>query len=176
MLSNRPSTGELMINRIGNGADASADIYPDAGEEQRRQSEYTLTIRTVARMFKVSTFKLRLYECLGLIRRQRAGRDRVYSWSECERIALIVKAGYAGLGVRPIRPIVRAMSERSTAAARDAGRFECLALIRKLESRQHLIGNVLDELYRIDRELSDHLETRSPSGATADWPSRPSPR
>jgi len=163
-----------MVNRIGNSAEVSANIYADENEARRRECEYILTIRTVARMFKVSTLKLRLYECLGLIGRQRAGKDRVYSWFDCERIALIVKAGYAGLGIRPIRSIVRAMSEQSTSAAADAGRLRCLALIHDLESRQQLIGNVLGELYRIHRELSDRLEIRNPNGATTNRPTRPS--
>ena len=45
----------------------------------------------------MSPLALRLFELRGLIRRRRAGHDWVYSWSDCERIALLVKARKAGL-------------------------------------------------------------------------------
>ncbi|MGC1467506.1 MAG: MerR family transcriptional regulator [Pseudolabrys sp.] len=143
-----------------------------------RQENATLSIGVVARMFRTSTLTLRLYELRGLIRRRRSGRDRLYSWFECERIALILKACCAGLRVSDIKRIIVGMDERSSRTGAEAGRQEAISLIHVLERRQQAIGNVLGELYRIDWELSRRLGVKSSGGADEadEMPSGPAGR
>jgi len=120
-------------------------------------SAATLTIDVVAKMFKMPRYKLRLYELAGLIRRSKTAAGYTFSWSDCERIALIVKAHAAGLRVRTIRTILRAMGEPATTAQAARGRQDCLAQIAALEACQQATGHVLAELYRIDRELAERI-------------------
>jgi DNA-binding transcriptional MerR regulator len=141
-------------------------VVDDSGETVRESGsmdKHNLTIDTVARMFKTSKLTLRLYEYFGIIARERSGQKRVYSWFECERIALLVKARKAGLEIGAVAKVVKAMDEKAPAPVADAGRQQCLSLIHVLEERQRVIGNVLDELYRIDWELSQRLGVQSTS-------------
>jgi DNA-binding transcriptional MerR regulator len=116
-----------------------------------------LTLGVVAQMFKISPLLLRWYELGGLVRRRRAGNRRTFSWTDCERIALIVKARDAGLSVGALKAVIRPMSPNAPRAVTQSGRRACLALIQALERRQRALGNVLAELYRIDREFGEHL-------------------
>ena len=155
-----------MSNGAGNaGCEVAVAAHGDATDVPERAETTALTIGSVARMFKIPVFTLRYYELRGLISRHRAGGERVYSWSQCERIALIVKARRAGLPLRDLRPVIVAMDERGARSAAEAGRQQCLSLIHILEAQQQAIGNVLGELYRIDWELSARLGAKDSLGA-----------
>ncbi|HVT28411.1 MAG TPA: hypothetical protein VHE81_10400 [Lacipirellulaceae bacterium] len=119
--------------------------------------DHILSIGVVAKMFKVPTLALRIVELCGLVRRQRVGRVKVYGWSDCERIALLVKGRSAGISFRKLVPVIKAMDESLPQAARDAGRHKSVLLINALERHRRAICDVLDELYRIDWELSQRL-------------------
>ena len=108
-------------------------------------------------MFKISPLALRLFELRGLIRRHRAGNMRLFSWFDCERIALLVKARKAGLAVREFAAVLRAMDEQASDKVAEAGRLQCLSVIHTLEIHKQSVSNLLEELYRIDWELSERL-------------------
>lgn len=92
------------------GCGAVVDGCGDAAADQSHWSErHRLSIDVVAKMFKLSPFRLRLFELRGLIRRERRGNERVYSWSDCERIAVLVKARQAGLAFGDLAPMFKAM-------------------------------------------------------------------
>ena len=131
------------------------------GAGAAHQDAHALTIEAVAQMFKISTFELRFYEWLGLIGRRRVNGSKVYCWSHCERVALILKAREAGLRIREIRRVVRAMNRNATHADIDSGKLQALSLIRNLENGQAALADALDELYRVDWELSDRLGINS---------------
>jgi DNA-binding transcriptional MerR regulator len=135
--------------------EAVDDSYGESVGEPDSMKKHALTIGVVAQMFKVSKFALRLYELRGLIERERYGQERVYSWFECERIALLVKARNVGLATGDVSRVIEAMDERASTTATDAGRQQCLTLIRSLEDQRRAIGDVLGEFYRIDWELSE---------------------
>ena len=158
-----------MMNGVGKTAAGGAAVAGCTGADNHfaPNDEIALSIKNVAQMFKVSSLTLRLYELRGLIRRERAGRKWVYSWTDCERIALIVKARQAGLRFRDLKLVIVAMSKQSRLSAVDAGRLQTITLISKLESRQQAIGNVLAELYHIDWELSDRLGVKDSGGTDA---------
>jgi DNA-binding transcriptional MerR regulator len=150
------------------GCRAVVDGCGDAAADQSHWSErHGLSIQVVAKMFKLSPFRLRLFELRGLIRRERRGNERVYSWSDCERIAVLVKARQAGLAFGDLAPILKAMDPQVSKPIAEAGRQKCLSLIHALERRQQTIGSVLGELYRIDWELSDRLGVKDSGGADA---------
>jgi DNA-binding transcriptional MerR regulator len=158
-----------MMNDIGKTAGGEVAVVGGADNDNRfaPNDKIALSIKNVAQMFKISSLSLRLYELRGLIRRERAGRTWVYSWSDCERIALIVKARQAGLRIRELKPVIVAMSKQSQLSVADAGRLQTIRLIQQLEGRQQAIGKVLGELYRIDWELSDCLGVKDSGGTDA---------
>jgi DNA-binding transcriptional MerR regulator len=128
-----------------------------AAETLTFTQSHILSIREVSRMFGISTLTLRLYELLGLIRRERAGRERVYSWFDCERIALLIKARKARVALARLVPVIRAMNDGARPRVANAGRRKCLDLIHALERDQRHRSDVLGELYRIDWELAERL-------------------
>ena len=128
-----------------------------ANNEYRQHESVVLSIANVARMFGVSILTLWIYELRGLIRRERDGRQRVYSWRDCERIALILKARKAGIGVAKFGAVIKATDEHAADTVAQHGRLQCQALIHALEAQQRTAANALAELNRIDLELSARL-------------------
>ena len=128
---------------------------PVAPSDSHKSDLFTLAV--VAQMFKLSPLALRWYEFIGLVRRRRAGNRLTFSWTDCERIALIVKAHAAGLKVGDVKAVIRAMGENAPRTVADDGRRQCLALVHALEERQRATGSVLVELYRIDRKIGADL-------------------
>jgi DNA-binding transcriptional MerR regulator len=116
--------------------------------------DHVLTINVVAKMFRVSTWTLRFYEWQGLIGRD---NDGVFNWCDCERIALIVKAKRAGLTVRQIAPVVKAMNSDASSESLKAGHQCCRDLIARMREYSDPVADVLAELDRIDWEFSARL-------------------
>jgi DNA-binding transcriptional MerR regulator len=146
------------------GRDAAVSGCGEATDQSGWLDKQSLSIGVVAKMFKTSTLSLRLLELRGLIRRERVGRDRIYSWSDCERIAVLVKARRVGLSSGDLKPMLKAMDEQATKQVSETGRLKCLSVIHALESRQQAIGHVLGELYRIDWEISGRLGVKDSGG------------
>lgn len=141
-----------MSNNSGNSAACG-----DPAGQQGAAENPVLSIAVIAQMFKISPLRLRFFEWRGLIRRRRDGNAWVYSWSDCEKVALLMKARKAGLAVHEIAAVLRAMDDRTPKSAANDGRMQCLALIHGLEGRKKAIGDILAELYRIDWELAERL-------------------
>jgi DNA-binding transcriptional MerR regulator len=147
---------------------SSARAIPLARQNDSHRQQ-ALTIDVVARMFSISTFGLRLVEFLGLIRRETSpGGAKVYTWASCEQIALLVRARKSGLRYRDVAPIIRAMRDSAPLDITDTGRSKCLALVNVLEVRRQSISHIMDELYRIDWELSERLRTAPISARSTD--------
>jgi DNA-binding transcriptional MerR regulator len=138
-------------------AAGSETAAADSTDSSLVPESHILTLGVVARMFKISALALRFYELRALIRRERLGDAWVYSWSDCERIAMLVKARKVGVAVREFAAVLSAIDERASNPVANSGRQQCLSLIRALESRKKFINDLLDELYRVDWELSDRL-------------------
>jgi DNA-binding transcriptional MerR regulator len=151
-----------MSKQIEAGAKGAAgEALPIGRAFQTNAYEYNLLIDIVARMFSISAFELRMYEFLGLIRRERMGDDWAYSWSHCERVALIVRGREAGLRLRDLRPVIAAMEETASQSEIDKGKSQALTLIRTLQADSSANDRALDELLRVDWELSSRLALAS---------------
>jgi DNA-binding transcriptional MerR regulator len=152
-----------MSNSISNVAVTAAneDDCAPAGAFSEQPGGYQLSIGMVAQMFKISVLRLRLYEWRGLIRRECVDGRWVYSWPDCERIALIVKSRQAGIKLREIASIVAAMDQYGQRNVVEDGRHECIELIHTLEGHQQALGTVLHELYRVSWELSRRLDGKA---------------
>jgi DNA-binding transcriptional MerR regulator len=105
-------------------------------------------------MFKLSRFTLLYYEYLGLIRRRRLGKNLVYGWIDCERLAFIIKARRAGLAVRQIAPLIKATEATATVQSITDARAKCLELIEQLDCRRQSLRKALEELRYLDKLLS----------------------
>jgi DNA-binding transcriptional MerR regulator len=156
-----------MPNRTGTAAvNAAGEALPFENDESTtpQMYEYKLMIDVVARMFRVSTFELRMYEMLGLIRRDLVGEDWTYAWTQCERVALIVRGREAGLRLRDIKPMILAMDDNAPPEVISKGKVQTLAMIKRLLAGKSANDRALDELFRVDWELSDRLGVASGSG------------
>jgi DNA-binding transcriptional MerR regulator len=133
-------------------------IHLDDRSELPIAQDTLLSIGNVSRMFKVSRVALRACEWLGLIRRRnRVGRVRVYSWTDCDRVAFIVKARRAGLPVRRIAPILRGLELSASDAAVKHARMKCFELIDQLDRRRQTLREALAELRHLDKLLAKNL-------------------
>ena len=101
-----------MSNGNGNTADCEPATAAHDSARPETAKNHILSLAVVAQMFKIPPLALRLFELRGLIRRHAAGNTWVYSWSDCERIALLVKARKAGLAVRDLAAVLKAMDGR----------------------------------------------------------------
>jgi MerR family mercuric resistance operon transcriptional regulator len=115
-------------------------------------ADEVLSIDKVARMFGISRLTLRHYEIRGLIKRQRrAGRTRVYSWADCERLAFILKARRAGLALSDVMSILAAADD--VLADRKTAQEQCLELIARLERRRRAFDEGIAELQHVHAQL-----------------------
>jgi DNA-binding transcriptional MerR regulator len=116
-----------------------------------------LSIDNVAETFGTSRWLLRLCELRGLIkRRNRIGKTRVYSWTDCDRIVFIIKCRRAGLRLSDIAPIMHAIDSDS-ARVHEAGQESCMALVQKLEARRKMIDESLSALGHVHGVLGAEL-------------------
>ena len=123
------------------------------------QSAATLSIGHVAQVFEVSPWTLRYYELRGMIaRRQRIGGTRVYSWADCDRIALIVKCRRAGIGLADIAPILRAVDDDAPARTIRVHQMHCKTLIESTDTHRKVYDEALSELMQIDALLGARLD------------------
>jgi DNA-binding transcriptional MerR regulator len=140
---------------------SSAAVPMAAAKACGNAHDHVLTIDVVARMFRVSTWTLRLYEWRELIARERTGDGAVFSWRDCERIALIVNAKKAGLAIRQIAPIVKAMNGTVPLDVLQAGHRRCRELIAATTEYNDAVAEMLAELERIDWEFSKRLSAKA---------------
>jgi DNA-binding transcriptional MerR regulator len=127
----------------------------DTGADEPPTSK-VLSLANVAAMFGVSPLRLFYYELRGLVRRQHLhGRELVYGWADCERIAFIIKCRRAGLPLREIISVVRASdADDATSGAFLEGQERCALLIERLERRRTVIGEALAELGHVQALLT----------------------
>ncbi len=130
----------------------------EGGDRAAPPESKVLSIGNVAEMFGVRPFVLRYYEFRGLIRRRnRIGRQRVYSWADCEQLALIIKCRKAGVRLRDIISIIEAAEEDASAEVAKTGQEKCMALVDRLEQRRRQLDGALGELSHLYELLSTKI-------------------
>jgi DNA-binding transcriptional MerR regulator len=87
-------------------------------------------------------------------RRKRFGKDLVYGWTDCDRLAFIIKARAAGLSVREVMPIIEGLEPAARIVSIKAARRQCLELIDQLDRRHQILRAALTELRYLDSQLS----------------------
>jgi len=128
---------------------------PDRGSDLSATESTSLSIDNVARMFRLSRLTLWVYERLGLIkRRNRIGKDLLYAWTDCDRLAFIVKGRSAGLRVHQVRPIIKGLEPTASDESIRLARTRCVELIDLLDRRHQILRAALAELRYLDSQLS----------------------
>jgi DNA-binding transcriptional MerR regulator len=124
-----------------------------------------LSIGNVAKMFGVSRMTLRYFEFRGLIRRRNSVDGvRVYSWADCERLALILKCRKADVLLPDISAVIWAMDIEATPLQFKIGQNACMALIGGLTERRKVLDQALAELRHVQLQLNAKLlEETGPS-------------
>jgi DNA-binding transcriptional MerR regulator len=123
---------------------------PRYSDEECGPADDVLSIENVAKRFKLRKLTLRYYEFRGLIvRRHHVGRTRVYDWTDCGRIAFIIKCRKAGITLGEIAPVI--LSARGDGSARSVKLQleQCIALIDRLERRRQTLDSALAELRHV---------------------------
>jgi DNA-binding transcriptional MerR regulator len=101
---------------------------------------------------------LRYYELRGLIRRRHSlDGVPVYSWADCERLALIIKCRKAGVMMGDVVAIIQATDDDIPAQQIRAGRDTYMALVERLGQRRRAIDEALAELGHVYAVLTAKL-------------------
>jgi DNA-binding transcriptional MerR regulator len=147
-----------MSNFEGPAAPKSGDAVP-FNKNVESSEDTPLSISNVSKMFKVSRLTLWTYERLGLIkRRHRIEQSLVYDWTDCGRLAFIIKARRAGLSVCQVAPIIKATEAAAPIESVKAARASCVELIDQLDRRRQFLRETTAELLHFDKLLSSKLD------------------
>jgi DNA-binding transcriptional MerR regulator len=117
-----------------------------------------LSIKNVAKMFGVSRLSLLYYEFRGLIRRRNSVHGvRVYSWADCERLALILKCRKADIVFTDVAAVIWATDIDASPHQFKFGQDACMALIGSLTERRKVLDQALAELRHVQHQLNAKL-------------------
>jgi DNA-binding transcriptional MerR regulator len=162
-LMGRHAMSELAMNdnTHPSGEDSNSN---DNARDAFAPVENILSIENVAETFGISRFALRYCEFLGLVRRsKRTGSNWVYSWTDCDRIAFIIKCRKAGLRYSEIAAILRATDDESARVHETAQEY-CAALMQRLETRRKMIDEAMSELNHMQGLIEAKLCGRGEPG------------
>jgi len=113
-----------------------------------------LLIGDVSKQFEVSPRWLRHLEKFGLLRPGRSGTARVYTRSDCNRIAAILKARKLGFTLFEIKELVS--NKDGSAPELAISRERCMQQIECLAKQRFQIEEAIAELWRIHNRLPAH--------------------
>jgi DNA-binding transcriptional MerR regulator len=139
-------------------------LFGDGGETSV-PSDLPLTIGNVARMLGISRLTLWSYEIRGLIGRHYClDHGSVYRWEDCARVVLIIKARRAGVSLRQLTPLIEAVRPGAPVEAVKVARWNCLALIDRLDRRRQALRHALAEIKLLYDQLSEKLPASDATG------------
>ena len=136
---------------------------PTGSTASSSQTEFSIT--DLAKEFGLTHRALRFYEARGLIAPQRAGRRRIFSRADRERLALIVRGKKLGFTLTEIHNMVEAQSGHGSENALKLTAEKCLEQIAFFERQMREAGEALAELRRIHLSLCVQAGQRAPKDA-----------
>lgn len=117
----------------------------------------TYSIGQLSREFGTTTRALRFYEEQGLLFPRRRDSERIYSYKDRARLALIMRGRRVGLSVAEIREILDLYDERGE----DAQNAEALRIFRRrieaLEAQRREVDEAIGALRTASRRLADRF-------------------
>ena len=127
-------------------AEASSDDYLTA--------KSVFTIGELSREFGVTLRALRFYENKGLLSPQRDGLNRLYSQSDRNRLALILKGKKLCFTLGEIRQVIAVEDGTADSKNLALSREKCVEQIALLQKQKAELEEGLSELYRIQAQLA----------------------
>ena len=124
------------------------------------QTEFSIT--GLAREFGLTHRALRFYEARGLLSPRRAGRNRLFSRADRDRLALIVQGKKLGFTLAEISEMIEAQSGRADAQTLKLSAEKCLEQISFFERQMREAAEALTELREIHLALSKQAMERDP--------------
>ena len=112
--------------------------------------------------FGLTLRALRFYHSRGLISPERAGRRRVFSRADRDRLALIVKGKKLGFTLTEISEMIEAQAGRANAHSLKLSAEKCLQQIALFERQMREAAEALTELREIHLSLSRQAMERAP--------------
>ena len=122
------------------------------------------TIAELASEFGLTLRALRFYHSRGLIAPERAGRRRIFSRADRDRLALIVKGKKLGFTLAEISQMIEAQAGRANAHTLKLGAEKCLEQIALFEKQMREAAEALTELREIHLALSKQAMQGGPKG------------
>ena len=122
------------------------------------------TIAELAKEFGLTLRALRFYHSRGLISPDRAGRRRIFSRADRDRLALIVKGKKLGFTLAEISQMIEAQAGRANAHTLKLSAGKCLQQIAFFERQMREAAEALTELREIHLSLSRQAMERGAKG------------
>jgi len=132
-----------------------ASPSPDDQAANATGAEKTeFTIAELAKEFGLTLRALRFYHSRGLIAPERAGRRRIFSRADRDRLALIVKGKKLGFTLAELSQMIEAQAGRANAHTLKLSAEKCLQQIAFFERQMREAAEALTELREIHLALS----------------------
>jgi DNA-binding transcriptional MerR regulator len=158
---------EVIVHSCNSDSLAAQDVFwiasPPVDEQSgsaagAEQTEYT--IAELSKEFGLTLRALRFYHSRGLISPDRAGRRRVFSRADRDRLALIVKGKKLGFTLAEISQMIEAQSGRANAHSLKLSAEKCMEQIAFFERQMREAAEALTELREIHLSLSKQAMER----------------
>ena len=133
---------------------ASPSADDQCGKAAAGAEKAEFTIAELAKEFGLTLRALRFYHSRGLISPDRAGRRRIFSRADRDRLALIVKGKKLGFTLAEISQMIEAQAGRANAHTLKLGAEKCLEQIAFFERQMREAAEALTELREIHLALS----------------------
>lgn len=138
----------------------SSDVVWIEGEVPASAAGDQNTVSSIGELsakFGVTPRALRFYETKGLLSPQRDGRNRIYSRSDCDRLALILKGKKLGFTLIEISEMIEAQEGRASVHSLKLSREKCLEQINLLQRQVSELEDALSELRRMHTMLAGQI-------------------
>jgi DNA-binding transcriptional MerR regulator len=129
-------------------------VWIDAGAPAPAVEDEVLTISQMAEKFGVTPRALRFYESKGLLAPAREGRGRIYTRTDQQHLALILKGRKLGFTISEISQMIAAEDGSASPQALKMTREKCREQIDLLERQMRETTEALAELRRLHISLS----------------------
>jgi DNA-binding transcriptional MerR regulator len=145
----------------------SPDNSDDVPNDTSGRTEFTIT--ELAQEFGLTHRALRFYDSRGLLSPQRAGRKRIFSRADRDRLALILKGKKLGFTLAEISRMIEVQAGHASEQALKLTAEKCLEQIAYFERQMREAGEALAELRRIHLSLCVQSSQRGgkPEGGVA---------
>ena len=141
---------------------ASPSADDQSGNAAAGAEKAEFTIAELAKEFGLTLRALRFYHSRGLIAPDRAGRRRIFSRADRDRLALIVKGKKLGFTLAEISQMIEAQAGRANAHTLKLTAEKCLEQIAFFERQMREAAEGLTELREIHLALSRQAMQRDP--------------